>query len=327
MTYRASLAASYQVAFDRLAVEESAALDLLTLAAHLAPEPIPFTLFTAHADLLPEPLAATVGDPLAFASLTQALRRRALARISTNGFQLHRLVQAILLSRQADGAAGDDTAAVALCLLRETVPADPWNNPETWQVWRQLLPHVLTVTSRDPEPTDEDVAWLLDSAAAYLHTQGSPRLARRLSERAFELYQRLLGENHPAILTSASHLAMSLYALGAHQQARRLNEDALIRSRRIRGEDHAPAPWLWPTTSPMSWVRWASTSKPANSTRTPSPAPAESWGKTTPTPCARRSSLPSAYASWASTSKPVSSSSTSAPTARADHSHSGGRLR
>ena len=36
VTYRASLAASYQVAFDQLAVDEPAALDLLTLAAHLA---------------------------------------------------------------------------------------------------------------------------------------------------------------------------------------------------------------------------------------------------------------------------------------------------
>ncbi|MGH3840105.1 MAG: FxSxx-COOH system tetratricopeptide repeat protein [Pseudonocardiaceae bacterium] len=91
-THRASLAASYQVAFDLLAVDEPAALDLLTLAAHLAPEPIPFTLFTAHTDLLPEPLATAAGDPLAFAGLTRALRRRALARISTGGLQLHRLV-------------------------------------------------------------------------------------------------------------------------------------------------------------------------------------------------------------------------------------------
>jgi hypothetical protein len=103
VTYRASLAVSYQVAFDRLAIDEPAALDLLTLAAHLAPEPIPFTLFSAHTDLLPEPLATTAGDPLAFAGLTRALRRRALARISTDGMQLHRLVQAILLDRRAGG--------------------------------------------------------------------------------------------------------------------------------------------------------------------------------------------------------------------------------
>ncbi|MGH3883087.1 MAG: FxSxx-COOH system tetratricopeptide repeat protein [Pseudonocardiaceae bacterium] len=36
VTYPASLAASYQLAFDQLAIDEPAALDLLTLAAHLA---------------------------------------------------------------------------------------------------------------------------------------------------------------------------------------------------------------------------------------------------------------------------------------------------
>ena len=55
-TYPVSLAASYQIAFDRLAKQAPAALDLLTLAAHLAPEPIPRTLFTTHPDQLPDSL-------------------------------------------------------------------------------------------------------------------------------------------------------------------------------------------------------------------------------------------------------------------------------
>lgn len=225
VTYRASLAASYQVAFDQLAIDEPAALNLLTLAAHLAPEPIPFTLFTAHADLLPEPLATTAGDPLAFANLTRALRRRALARITTDGMQLHRLVQAIMLSRPAGGStAGNEIAVIVLRLLSATVPADPWNNPPTWVAWRQLLPHVLTVTSHDPVSADDDVPWLLGRAATYLQARGSPRLAQPLSGRAFELCQRLRGEDHPNTLTSASILASDLHALGEHEQARQLEE-------------------------------------------------------------------------------------------------------
>ncbi|HEX8760599.1 MAG TPA: hypothetical protein VF734_11655, partial [Pseudonocardiaceae bacterium] len=108
-----------------------------------------------------DPLATSAGDPLAFAGLTRALRQRALARITTDGMQLHRLVQAILLSRQAADAPGDGMATVVLRLLRETVPTDPWNNPATWSTWRQLLPHVLTVTSRDPDSAEDDFAWLL----------------------------------------------------------------------------------------------------------------------------------------------------------------------
>ncbi len=52
---------------------------LAAVAAQLAPEPIPFTLFTAHPDRLPEPLATAAGDPRAFVGLIRLLHKRALA--------------------------------------------------------------------------------------------------------------------------------------------------------------------------------------------------------------------------------------------------------
>lgn len=139
MTYPVSLAASWQLAFDRLAVDEPAALDLLTLAAHFAPEPIPLTRFTAHPDQLPESLAAAVSDPLAFAGLPRLLRRRALARISPDSLQPHRLVQAILRSRPGSTTGHDKMSTAAISLLRTARPDNQWNNPVSWPVWWQLL--------------------------------------------------------------------------------------------------------------------------------------------------------------------------------------------
>jgi len=240
VAYPASLAASWQLAFDRLAVDDPAALDLLMVAAHLAPEPIPFTLFTARTDRLPEPLATAAGDPLAFAGLTRLLRRRALARISTDNLQLHRLVQAILRARPGSGTDIDERRRTALGLLREAVPRDFWNNPAPWPMWRQLLPHVLAITNtnRDLDPISADVPLLLDRAAMYMQTRGEPRPARPLSERAFVLHQRLLGDNHPDTLHSAHNLALNLSALGEHERARQLHEQILPHYRRVLGEDH-----------------------------------------------------------------------------------------
>lgn len=65
-TYPISLAASYHLALTRLAKQAPAAVDLLILAAHLAPEPIPLTLFTTYAGQLPAPLNITAYDPVAF---------------------------------------------------------------------------------------------------------------------------------------------------------------------------------------------------------------------------------------------------------------------
>jgi hypothetical protein len=64
-TYPVSLAASVQLALDRLVAQSPAASVLLALAAYLAPDPIPLTLFSTHPAQLPDPLATVAGDPVA----------------------------------------------------------------------------------------------------------------------------------------------------------------------------------------------------------------------------------------------------------------------
>ncbi len=236
-TYPVSLAASYQIVFDRLGEQAPSALDLLTLAARLAPEPIPLTLFTTYPDRLPDPLATMARDPLAFTELIRLLRRGGLARVEPGSLQLHRLLQAILRAQSNQ----HDMATVAIRLLRATVPADsPWDNPPTWSLWRELLPHVLADTDarHTPDPTGDDVAWLLHHAGTYVLTRGEPASARPLFERALSLRRSVLGEDHPGTLASASNLALNLYELGQYEQARQLNEDTLTRYRRVLGEDH-----------------------------------------------------------------------------------------
>jgi tetratricopeptide (TPR) repeat protein len=251
--YPVSLAASWQLAFDRLAADHPAALQLLCLAAHMAPEPIPITLFTAHPDRLPAQLMAAAGDPLMFADLLGVLRRRALARIQTDSLQLHRLVQALLRTHLTSTGSNSDqnTQATVLGLLRAAVPAEPWNNPDTWPAWRTLLPHVLATTGTranlDPASREylfwllangEDLAWLLDRAATYLQTRGEPRPSRPLFDHALQLRQQLLGQDHPDTLISANNLALVLTALGEYTTARQLGEDILVRFRRVLGDDH-----------------------------------------------------------------------------------------
>jgi hypothetical protein len=48
----------------------------------------------------------------------------------------------------------------------------------------------------------------------------------------------MLGEQHPATLTSARRLALNLRALRQYEAARQLGEETLVRSRRGLGEDH-----------------------------------------------------------------------------------------
>ena len=235
--YPVSLAASVQIALDRLARQSPVALELLTLAAYLGPEPIPLTLFSAHPAQLPDPLAIVAGDPLAFTELIRLLRQYGLARVEPATLELHRLLAAILRSQphQQPGL-----PVLVVGLLRAAVPDAPWNNPAAWPAWRQLLPHVLTATSphRTLTGVERDVAWLLHRAAEYLHTRGEPATARPLFERALELRRFMLGEEHPDTLASAGSLSFTLYQLGQYGPARQLAEDTLTRCRRVLGEDH-----------------------------------------------------------------------------------------
>jgi hypothetical protein len=240
-TYPVSLAASVQLAVEQLGTDDPAALTLLELAAQLAPEPIPFTLFTARPELLPAPLSTTATDSVAFAGLTGMLRRRALARVNTDSLQIHRLVGAILRENPISTATDDDMTAIARRLLREATPAEGWeDSPAGWPTRRQLLPHLLAVTdpTRSTDPDSGDLAWLLDRTAAYLLDRGEPRLGRALSERAYQLSQDTLGQDHPDSLHSAVVFAFALYDLGECQRARTLGEDTLTRCRQVLGEDH-----------------------------------------------------------------------------------------
>jgi tetratricopeptide (TPR) repeat protein len=237
VTYPVSLAASVQIALDRLCAQSPVALQLLTLAAYLAPEPIPLILFTTHHSELPEPLAVVAGDPLAFAGLTRLLRQHGLARVETATLELHRLLAAIL---RAQPHQQQDLPTLAIRLLRAAVPADdPWENPPVWPAWRQFLRHVLVAT--DPHRTligvERDVAWLLDRAALYLQARGEPAPAWPLFERAWDLRCSILGDDHPDTLESADSLAAALRESGQYERARQLGENTLTRCRRVLGDD------------------------------------------------------------------------------------------
>ena len=61
-----TIATLWDISMGRITDENPAAVQLLGVCAYLAPEPVPLDLFTAHADLLPEPLSSAASDPLAF---------------------------------------------------------------------------------------------------------------------------------------------------------------------------------------------------------------------------------------------------------------------
>ncbi len=238
--YPQSVTASWAVAFDRLAIDDPTALDLLTVLAWCGPEPVPLTVLTEHPDTLPEKLRPMATDPLALARCTGILRRRGMATVSPHGIQLHRIPAALLRARSHRSdvtAAGWATTVVRL--LAETAPGKVRIDPGGWPLWRQLLPHVLAAAGHDValDAVPADATRLLDRAATYLQTRGEPQAALAPFQRALIVRRDKFGEDHPDTLTSASNVALNLWYLGEFQRARALDEDTLTRRRRVLGEN------------------------------------------------------------------------------------------
>lgn len=235
--YPMSVGASWQITFDRLASADPAAWQLITVAAWLAPEPVPLKLFTEHAPSLPEPLATAASDPLAWVRILASLRRHAVARIDAGSLVLHRIPATLL--RDQTPSHKDSWPVTAVTLLRMAAPEDPWNQPATWPAWRALLGHVLTATDADRPlgAVADEVDWLLDRVGSYLQTTGDPASARPHFERAYRQRNERLGADHPDTLVSANNLVSALWMTGEAGRALQLAEDTLDRKRRVLGDD------------------------------------------------------------------------------------------
>jgi Tetratricopeptide repeat/Domain of unknown function (DUF4062) len=240
--YPQSLAASWAVAFDRLAADDPTALDLLTVVAWCGPEPVPLSLLTDHPDPLPHRLRPVATDPLLLARCTAILHRRGIATVSPHGIQLHRIPAALLRARsQASEVTAAGWAATVIRLLDQTTPRDLRKDLSSWTPWRRLLPHVLAAAGRDEalDAVPAEATGLLDRAAGYLlGGSGEIQAAVPVYERAYDVRRDKFGDDHPDTLTSASNVAGSLWWLGDYQGARALDKDTLARRRRILGEDH-----------------------------------------------------------------------------------------
>ncbi len=243
------IATLWDLSAGRIGAESLAAVQLLSVCAYLASEPVPLDLFTAHAELLPEPLSSAAADPSAFAGVLAVLTGYALASTGPAttgpattgpaatgpgttgpvGLQLPHLMRSAVRARDSRPS---DALALALWLLRVDAPAGIHGSPRSWPRWAALVPHVLAATGhadraagpagrvtgpagRPLAPTAlEDTAWLLDRAAAYLHVQGRLAEAKALHERALILDEALYGPDHPAVAMRLDTLAQLLRDLG-----------------------------------------------------------------------------------------------------------------
>jgi hypothetical protein len=232
--YAGRIDTAWALSLERLRGEDPAAVQLLELAAFLAPEPIPLTLFTGHPELLDEPLRGTAADPDALADAVGTLVGYSLARRSPDGFQLHRLVQAVI-RHQLPADRQQATAERMVAVLAAACPGDP-EDPASWTTYARLAPHVLA-TAPLGDASSAGRRLVLETAR-FLYAKGDSRGSRAVCEPLLDRWRSTLGPDHPDTLTAASTLTRAWLGLGERDTARTPGQDNLRRCRRVLGPDH-----------------------------------------------------------------------------------------
>lgn len=230
------LAAAWNVSLNGLREDEPMALRLLQLCAFFAPEQISRALLSKprglsiHADL----------DPLVSnrARLEQAIRVISRLRLvrrdhRSNSFQMHRLVQRMLIGQMSP----EDREAMrhsAHLLLAGNDPERP-GNAEQWSRYAELYPHIAAAGAE--RCLDDQVRELVLNEVQYLWRWGDHIEARNLAEKAYAAWVEFGSETDPTTLNLAFWLGFLHFVVGDYAKAAELNSRTLRLCRETLGDD------------------------------------------------------------------------------------------
>jgi hypothetical protein len=197
--YEATIATTWEISFQSVRRQSPAAADLLNLFAFFAPDAIRREWLTAGAEHLPEPLAAAVTDELAFDDVVAAFRRYSLVEVNAeqNTFTVHRLVQTVMRARMADEERAK-WAEAAVRLVDDAFPGEVTQQPETWPLCNELLPHALSVAEHAEafNVAKEQTARLLNQVGMYFDVLAQFTEAKKAYERALAIDEAAFGSLH-----------------------------------------------------------------------------------------------------------------------------------
>jgi DNA-binding SARP family transcriptional activator/tetratricopeptide (TPR) repeat protein len=247
-SYRQTVASTWQVSIQAAERQAPLARQVLTMAAHLAPDAIPRELFEVLLDD-----ASTASARKRLLDAFNALHRLSLAEIDDSVVNVHRLLQKTI--RDDPVVCADATVAVsALAAVAAAFPRE-LGQPQAWPQCERLLPHALAITSAltTPGEAGQRLVALLNSAADYLLRTGPGARAVDTATRALACAQQILGPKHPNTLHAGAILAGSYRWKGCTTEAIELAERVLADSERTLGPEH---PQTLSTGTLLAFAYW-----------------------------------------------------------------------
>ena len=222
----------------KIAKAGSAAADLLSLCAFLAPDEIPESLLVACLSVLQKQtrkLATRV-----------AKRNAALSALHTYALlERDSVAQSLTIAREIQAAwrsllSASEERAWAEQVVRAIGSIFATVDMNDWEACQRLVPHAqmgATYIERWKLELVEG-AWLLHHLGWYLHMRGQYAEAQVHEERALAIYRAVLGDEHPSTAMILNNLAVTYEDQGKLNEAATLHAQALAIRRSMLGENH-----------------------------------------------------------------------------------------
>jgi tetratricopeptide (TPR) repeat protein len=233
--YDRTVATTWKVSVDAADREAPLAGAALAMAAHLAPDAIPRSLFFTLAS------SESARDRGRVDAALEALHRYSLAEVTDASVSVHRLLQKVV---RDDAQSRGDTISgqAALMALADAFP-DRYDTglPVFWPTCETLMPHVVSLREATVSWTEiaEGLMALLNRTTRYLLHAGADQRAIVIIQAALASTALSLGADHPETMVARGDLGYCLGAFGQLDEAIVQFQTLLSDQLRVLGPDHA----------------------------------------------------------------------------------------
>jgi hypothetical protein len=187
--YHRTIAMTWQISIDKIAVEFPLAKDLLYILSFFAPDNIPIDIFASNKQELPEELAKLFENELNAEEIIIALDNYSIIILDGNYISIHKLVQEVIKLNIEP----KEWYTYTFNLLYNAYNYD-YNNLETWENSIELVSHILNITNYTYENDleKEKNAYFFNEMALLYYNQGKYEEAEPLYKKALAIREEVL---------------------------------------------------------------------------------------------------------------------------------------
>ena len=235
--YPYSIATTGLMSFHEIVKNNPSAANLFRLLAFFNPDGVLIEFLKSGVKGMDDDLERLVSDEVALPEALLSFETRSLVKWDrqNSSIILHRLVQAVVKDEMSDT---DSTTfkAMTIDVCDQSFPQE-WTNI-TRAICRRYVGQLIGPLM-DPETSEtEKSARVMRRVGWFLRDDGKMIDSERLLTRSFNIYRRILGEEHPDTLRSMNYLALTFLDQGRTEEAAALQEEVVEKRKLILGAEH-----------------------------------------------------------------------------------------